>query len=522
LISTAEVAYPPELFSSAHALRVWRDALISTTTRDPKETIMPTDSPSSKSLLIDGRWVTAARTFASINPANGDTNFEIAAADAGQVDAAVESAWRAVRQPAWRDMLPHQRAALLRRMADGIDVNAETLARLQMIENGKVWSECKAQVASAAATFRYYAGVCETITAEVTPPRGNYLSMTQYEPYGVVAAITPWNSPLTMEAQKVAPALAAGNAVILKPSEVTSSPALEMGRIALEAGVPPGILNVVTGMGGDAGKLLVEHPGVRMVSFTGGTATGRAIARIAADKLMPVALELGGKSPHIVCADADLDAAVEGVIGGIFEGSGQSCVAGSRLFVQRSIETIFLEKLLARTRAIRVAQPDERGAGMGPIASFAHREKIESMVAGALKDGGEILAGGRRPDDGDLAQGAFYLPTVIGGLKPDAYAVREEIFGPVLCVLLFDDDEDLLAQANDSVYGLASGIWTADYRRAWRLARRLEAGSVWINTYKQLSISTPFGGFKQSGLGREKGLSGLRLYQQSKGIYFAM
>jgi acyl-CoA reductase-like NAD-dependent aldehyde dehydrogenase len=407
-------------------------------------------------------------------------------------------------------------------MADGIEANAELLAHLQMIENGKVWSECKAQVASAVGTFRYYAGVCETVTAEVTPPRGNYLSMTQYEPYGVVVAITPWNSPLTMEAQKVAPALAAGNAVILKPSEVTSAPALELGRIALEAGLPPGILNVVTGLGSGTGKLLVEHPGVRMVSFTGGTASGRAIARIAADKLMPVALELGGKSPHIVCADADLDAAVEGVIGGIFEGSGQSCVAGSRLFVQRSIQAAFLEKLLARARAIRVDQPDAKAAGMGPIASFAHREKIESMVASALQDGGEILVGGRRPQDGHLAQGAFYLPTVIGGLKSDAYAVREEIFGPVLCTLPFDDEEDLLAQANDSVYGLAAGIWTADYRRAWRVARQLEAGSVWINTYKQLSISTPFGGFKQSGIGREKGITGLRLYQQSKGIYFAM
>ncbi|OWT81062.1 MULTISPECIES: aldehyde dehydrogenase [unclassified Achromobacter] len=483
---------------------------------------MSQTSSQPKSLLIDGRWTPAAQTFASVNPANGATNFEIGAADADQVNAAVDSAWRAVRQKAWRDMLPHQRAALLRRMADGIDANAEVLARLQMIENGKVWSECKAQVTSAAATFRYYAGVCETITAEVTPPRGNYLSMTQYEPYGVIVAITPWNSPLTMEAQKVAPALAAGNAVILKPSEVTSSPALELGRIALEAGLPPGILNVVTGLGSGAGKLLVEHPGVRMVSFTGGTASGRAIARVAADKLMPVALELGGKSPHIVCADADLDAAVEGVIGGIFEGSGQSCVAGSRLYVQRSVQQDFLEKLLARARAIRVDQPDAQGAGMGPIASFAHREKIESMVASALKDGGEILTGGGRPNEDRLAAGAFYLPTVIGGLKPDAYVVREEIFGPVLCALPFDDEDDLIAQANDSVYGLASGIWTADYRRAWRVARQLEAGSVWINTYKQLSISTPFGGFKQSGIGREKGASGLRLYQQSKGIYFAM
>ncbi|WXR76853.1 aldehyde dehydrogenase [Achromobacter veterisilvae] len=474
-------------------------------------------------MLIGGQWIAQETSaFESINPATGVRNYLVSAASEAQVDQAVEAAWQAQRQPAWRNMLPHQRAAILRRIADGMDANASVLARLQMIENGKVWAECKAQVASAAATFRYYAGVCETLGAEVTPPRGNYLSMTHYEPYGVVVAITPWNSPLTMEAQKVAPALAAGNAVILKPSEVTSSPALVLGRIALEAGLPPGILNVVTGLGSTVGRRLVEHPGVRMVSFTGGTASGRAIAHAAAEKLMPVALELGGKSPHIVFADADQDAAIEGVIGGIFEGSGQSCVAGSRLYVQRGIAESFIAKLVARAGQLKVDLPDTEGAQMGPIASFAHRGKIESMVESARREGAHVLLGGERPDGTRLSAGAFYRPTVLGGLSRDAHVVREEIFGPVLCALTFDDEDDLVDQANDSAYGLASGIWTADYRRAWRVAGRLEAGSVWINTYKQLSISTPFGGFKQSGIGREKGVSGLRLYQQSKGIYFGM
>ncbi|KGD95878.1 aldehyde dehydrogenase [Achromobacter sp. RTa] len=474
-------------------------------------------------MLIGGQWIAQdANAFESINPATGARNYLISAASDAQVDQAVEAAWQAQRQPAWRNMLPHQRAAILRRIADGMDANASVLARLQMIENGKVWAECKAQVASAAATFRYYAGVCETLEAEVTPPRGNYLSMTRYEPYGVVVAITPWNSPLTMEAQKVAPALAAGNAVILKPSEVTSSPALVLGRIALEAGLPPGILNVLTGLGSTVGRRLVEHPGVRMVSFTGGTGSGRAIAHAAAEKLMPVALELGGKSPHIVFADADQDAAIEGVIGGIFEGSGQSCVAGSRLYVQRGIAESFIAKLVARAGQLKVDLPDAEGAQMGPIASFAHRGKIESMVESARREGAQVLTGGERPDGAGLSAGAFYRPTVLGGLSRDAQAVREEIFGPVLCALTFDDEEDLIEQANDSAYGLASGIWTADYRRAWRVAGRLEAGSVWINTYKQLSISTPFGGFKQSGIGREKGVNGLRLYQQSKGVYFGM
>jgi acyl-CoA reductase-like NAD-dependent aldehyde dehydrogenase len=346
--------------------------------------------------------------------------------------------------------------------------------------------------------------------------------MTVYEPYGVVAAITPWNSPLTMEAQKVAPALAAGNAVILKPSEITPSAALLLGKVALDAGLPPGLLNVLTGDGRTTGKALVEHPGVHMVSFTGGTASGRVIGTVAAQRLIPAALELGGKSPHIIFEDANLEAAIESIIGGIFEGSGQSCVAGSRLFVQRSIYGKLMEMLIKRASAIKVGQPATEGSQMGPIASFKHRERIEHYVKSALDEGGQALLGAKRPQGTEFDRGSFYLPTIIGGLDNSATAVREEIFGPVLCALPFDDEEDLIAQANDTVYGLASGLWTRDYPRAWRVARALEAGLVWINTYKQLSIATPFGGFKNSGIGREKGVSGMRLYQQSKAIYWGM
>lgn len=484
---------------------------------------MKSADQSATPLLVHGEWIAGgAPTLTSVNPATGEVNYRVSASSAADVDAAVESAARAAAAASWRSLLPHARARLLSAIAERMEANAQEFVRAQMLENGKVLAECRSQVASAVATFRYYAAVCETLGSEVTPARGDYLSMTVHEPYGVVAAITPWNSPLTMEAQKVAPALAAGNAVILKPSEVTPTPALLLGRAALEAGLPPGILNVLPGSGAVTGDALVRHPGVKMVTFTGGTESGRRIAGVAAQRLMPVALELGGKSPHVIFADADIDAAVASVSGGIFEASGQSCVAGSRLFVQKAVYDQVLGKLADTARAIRVGLPDAPGSQMGPIATFAHRDRIEAMVATALADGGAIVTGGRRPDDAALEAGAFYMPTVIDGLTNRARACQQEVFGPVLCVLPFDDEEDLLAQANDSIFGLAAGVWTSDYQRGWRVARRLEAGTVWINTYKQLSIATPFGGFKESGLGREKGTGGVRLYQQTKAVYWGM
>jgi betaine-aldehyde dehydrogenase len=474
-------------------------------------------------LLIGGSWIAATNeTLTSVNPATGQSNYAVCAAGTQQIEQAVTAATDAANAASWRNLLPHARARLLARLAEVIESRADEFAHAQMRENGKVLGECRSQAAAAAAAFRYYAGVCETIGEELTPPRGAYISMTVHEPYGVVAAITPWNSPLTMEAQKVAPAIAAGNAVILKPSEITPSPALELGRAALDAGLPPGILNVLPGSGASVGEALVRHKGVRFVSFTGGTATGRRIAGIAAEKLMPLALELGGKSPHIVFADANIDAASAAVADGIFEASGQSCVAGSRLFVERPIHDRVLALVVERARALKPDLPDAPGARLGPIASFAHRDRIERCVAAARSEGADIVAGGARPEDRKLAAGAYYLPTVVAGLPNSAGVCQQEIFGPVLCVLPFDDEDDLVRQANDSAFGLAAGLWTADYQRAWRVARRLEAGTVWINTYKQLSISTPFGGFKDSGIGREKGIGGLRLYQQAKSVYFGL
>ena len=491
----------------------------------------PTDTPGAERstgrdrspFLAAGKWrIGSGAGIRSINPATGEINAELSTPTGAELDEAVLGADAAWRAHAWRDMLPHVRARLLSRIADAIDARAEALARTQMLENGKVLPECRAQVASAAATFRYYAAVCETVESAVTPPRGPYWTMTVYEPMGVVAAITPWNSPLTLEAQKLAPALAGGNAVVLKPSEVTPSPALELGRICTEVGVPPGIVTVLPGTGAEVGLPLVKHRLVRMVSFTGGTATGRLIAQAAADRLVPVVLELGGKSPHIVFEDANLEAAVKEIIAGIFLSTGQSCIAGSRLFVQRPVYERVLDLLTERTRRLRVGLPDAPGSDLGPLASFPHRDRVEGFVARARADGGEIVLGGARPRTAELGAGAFYPPTIITGLDNRAAVCQEEIFGPVLCVLPFDDEADLIAQANDSVFGLASGLWTSDYQKAWRVARALEAGTVWINTYRQLSISTPFGGFKESGYSREKGTGGMRLYQQAKSLYWGM
>lgn len=474
-------------------------------------------------ICIAGAWrLGSGDRYATRYPATGEVVAELNAASLADVEEAVQGAHRAFLTSGWAQRKPHERAAVLYRVAELIRARAEPLAQRQRLDNGKPISETRALVASAAGTFQYFAAACETMEESITPQRGDCLTISVYEPMGVVAAITPWNSPIASEAQKMAPALAAGNAVVVKPAEVTPLMALELAAICEEAGVPRGLISVLPGKGSVIGDAITKHPLVRRVSFTGGTTTGKHIAHIAADKMMPVSLELGGKSPTMVFDDADLDHAVNGVLYGIFSSSGESCIAGSRLFVARAQYEPFMDRLAAAAARLRVGDPADERTQMGPLITDRHRDSIESYVAMGVEDGGQLRTGGMRPDVAGLGNGYFYTPTIIEGLDNNARICQEEIFGPVLVAMPFDDEDDLIAQANDSIYALAAGIWTRDYKRAWRVARSVQAGNVWINTYKQFSISTPFGGWRDSGLGREKGRLGILQYMEQKAVYWGL
>ncbi len=469
-------------------------------------------------LHVGGVWEAGTGAeIVSTFPADGSENRRLRGASRADGERAIARALKAQADPAWRGMKAHDRARLLHRIADGIEANLDRIAFIQTRDTGKTLRETTALAASAAGTFRYTAAALETLDDALTVPRGDYLTMSVHEPLGLVAAITPWNSPIASDAQKVAPALAAGNAVLLKPASWSPLVALELARIAQAAGLPAGLLSVLPGAGREIGNLLVEHPAVGKVSFTGGTATGRTLARQAAEKLMPVSLELGGKSPTIVFEDADIDLTIAGILYGVFSSTGQSCIAGTRLFVQRSIHDRFVARLVAATRTLKVGDPFDPATQVAPMVHVDHRDGVAAMVDAARAEGAEVLCGGAVPEG--LGQGAYFLPTILAGLPNTATICREEVFGPVLCVLPFEDEADVIAQANDNAYGLACGIWTRDFPRAWRVARAITTGTVWINTYKQFSIATPFGGEKDAGIGREKGREGIRAYMAQKSIY---
>ncbi|CAI9908194.1 aldehyde dehydrogenase [Pseudomonas aeruginosa] len=474
-------------------------------------------------ICIAGEWrAGGGDLYESLYPATGEAVARLHAASLEDVEEAMAGAHRAFRESGWAQRKPHERATVLYRIAALIRERSEELAQLQRLDNGKPIRETRNLVASAAATFQFFAAACETLEESITPSRGDFVSMSVYEPMGVVVAITPWNSPIASEAQKLAPALAAGNAVVVKPAEITPLAALALARICDEAGLPRGLVSVLPGKGALIGDALTRHPLARRVSFTGGTRTGKHIARIAADKMMPVSLELGGKSPTMVLADADLDHAVAGVLYGIFSSSGESCIAGSRLFVASERYDEFMERLAIGAAALRVGDPADERTQMGPLISARHRESVERYVEMGVAEGGRLRTGGVRPHGGAFDRGYFYTPTIIEGLTNGARLCREEVFGPVLVAMPFASEDALIEEANDSCYALAAGIWTRDFQRAWRLGRAVQAGTVWINTYKQFSISTPFGGWRDSGLGREKGSLGILQYMEQKSLYWGL
>jgi aldehyde dehydrogenase (NAD+) len=482
--------------------------------------IVTTAAVDRKHLFIDNEWRPASggRTMEVINPATEEVIATVASADASDVDAAVAAARAALTGP-WGKMTARDRGRLVRRLADRLLERADEVARLETLHNGKpIFESRQIEIPAAAECLEYYAGWADKVMGETIPVKGNYFTYTLREPLGVVAAIVPWNFPLLLATWKVAPALACGNTVILKPASQTPLTALALGEIAGEVGLPPGVLNVITGPGSTVGQAIVEHPGIDKIAFTGDTSTGKAIMRSAAETLKKITLELGGKSPNIVLPDADLDAALRGATTGIFYGKGEVCAAGSRLLVDRSIRSEFMDKLSARAKKMVAGDPLDPRTRYGALASKKQLETVERYVAAGTREGAALVAGGQRTDIG-TGKGYFYQPTIFDNVTPAMTIAREEIFGPVLAVIEFADLDEAIARANDTQYGLAAAVWTRDIKKAHYVARRLQAGTVWVNTYNIYDTAAPFGGYKASGFGREMSAHAIEHYTQLKSVW---
>ncbi|WP_144095929.1 aldehyde dehydrogenase [Croceicoccus sediminis] len=473
---------------------------------------------------IGGAWVepSSGEYFDTDNPYTGEVWAKIARGNAQDVDRAVAAAKAAFEAGEWATMRPTARGKLLVKLAEIIERESERLAELEVRDNGKLIAEMSLQTKYLAEWYRYYGGMADKIEGAVLPSdRPGMLNFTTHEPLGVVAMITAWNSPLLLLAWKLAPALAAGNTAVVKPSEFTSTSTLEFMDLVREAGFPDGVVNCVTGMGIEAGAPLVEHPDVAKAAFTGSDMAGQKVYESAARKIMPVTLELGGKSPNIVFEDADIDAAVNGAISGIFAATGQTCLAGSRLLVQRSVHDALVARLVEVASQAAIGDPMSMDTHVGPVTTVPQYEKVLRYIEIAKRDGATCVLGGK-PYTGSGSQGGrFVEPTIFTGVTNDMTIAQEEIFGPVLSIIPFDTEEDAVRIGNDIVYGLAAGVWTSDIGRALRMAERLKAGTVWINTYRAVSFMSPFGGFKRSGQGRESGKEAMMEYMQTKSVWIA-
>jgi acyl-CoA reductase-like NAD-dependent aldehyde dehydrogenase len=473
------------------------------------------------SLLVGGEWMAGADRFETINPATEQVIAEVEEAGPDQVDEAVGVARDAFEASEWRNMDPHARASLLWKLADLIEQHSAYLAEVETLDNGKPsFESAKVDLPFVVQNYRYYAGWADKLTGDTIPVSGPFFNYTLREPVGVVGAVVPWNFPLSIASWKVAPALASGNAVILKPAEETPLTALLLGELALEAGFPPGILNVLPGRGPVTGKALVEHPGVDKIAFTGSTETGREIMRSAAGSLKKVSLELGGKSPNVVFADADLDAAARGALTGIFYGKGEVCAAGSRLFVEEGVQDELMERLLAGSAKMIPGDPTEPRTRLGPLVSREQQERVLGYIEAGESEGARLRTGGKAAKV--EGKGFFVEATIFDEVTEEMTIAREEIFGPVLAVQPFENVDEAIAKANRTLFGLASGVWTRDIGKAHRFARQVHAGTVWINTYNRFDSASPFGGYKQSGFGRDLGEHALHEYTQTKSVWVAL